>query len=263
MNERHETAHLEDAMKESADATEKQRPEKAIDAYGLPAHGFGSKTKGEPRPGPASGWRRSHAKERRLKHDELANAKSWSVWKRGGILVISALEDAEAPDGSKEVIPQWHLSMSAGPGKRCSDDDARATLACFWMSGAEEDNHHPGAARHYWMPLDPKRRVDCECKVDEVTITEPDGYRWTNPVDGDCRGCELSAATKGERPCSIHEPPSNATVEVVGVRLPDGTDISVEEYERRQMSRDPEPEGRTGGVIKRAKGSVSHSDGID
>lgn len=25
-------------------------------------------------------------------------------------------------------------------------------------------NHEPGNAKHFWCPVDPSRRVDCECK---------------------------------------------------------------------------------------------------
>ena len=71
------------------------------------------------------------------------------------------------------------------------------------MVGTEEDNHHPGNARHFWLPLDPTKRVDCECKSDEAVITEPDGYQWTNPHnESECRGC-ASASLYG-RPCPLH-----------------------------------------------------------
>ncbi len=71
------------------------------------------------------------------------------------------------------------------------------------MVGAEEDNHHPGNARHFWRPLDPSHRVDCECKEDEVLVTDADGYRWTNPQDGEpCRGCDFESLTG--KPCPLH-----------------------------------------------------------
>ncbi|MDQ3276599.1 MAG: hypothetical protein M3Q39_16610 [Actinomycetota bacterium] len=52
------------------------------------------------------------------------------------------------------------------------------------------------------LPVDPDRRVDCECKLDEQTIVEADGYQWTTPADGPCRGCEFEL-TIG-KPCTIH-----------------------------------------------------------
>lgn len=125
------------------------------------------------------------------------------AWTRKGAVVISALEQAELPDKSGEG-PQWHLSVSY-KGKRPRDTDVRATLRAFDMRNAEEDNHHPGIARHFWLPVDPAHRVDCECKEDEEVITEPDGYRWTNPRPGDgpCRGCEMERLQG--RPCPIHK----------------------------------------------------------
>jgi hypothetical protein len=87
-------------------------------------------------------------------------------------------------------------------GKRAKQKQIRRALRAFGMVGAEQDNHHPGNVRSFWRPLDPERRVDCQCKVDEQIIVEPDGYTWTNPVDGDCRGCELEQLMG--RPCPLH-----------------------------------------------------------
>lgn len=67
---------------------------------------------------------------------------------------------------------------------------------------SEVDNHHPGVAVHLWLPVDPAHRVTCECKDDEQTITEPDGYTWTTPVGGPCRGCELQQLLG--HPCTVH-----------------------------------------------------------
>lgn len=133
-----------------------------------------------------------------------------SVWRSGPITVVSSLQMADLPDRSG-VGPQWHVSIS-NSGKRPKPHHVRRALRAFGMVGAEEDNHHPGNARHFWLPCDPAHRVDCECKVDEVTIVEPDGYRWTNPVGAaalECRGCEHERvmATLGRAaPCPIHLP---------------------------------------------------------
>lgn len=146
----------------------------------------------EKRPPKHSGWFESRNKA--IAVAEFVKASSFSVWLRRGVTVISASIRAHAPDGSKEVIPQWHLSFRAD-GRRCNDEEVRLGLASFGIAGAEEDNHHPGGgARHFFMPVDPKRRVDCECKTDERTIVESDGYRSTTSIDGPCSGCELVAA---------------------------------------------------------------------
>jgi hypothetical protein len=125
-----------------------------------------------------------------------------SGWRRGRLYVVSALELAEAPDGSKETIPQWHLSVSRS-GVRCNLDEVQATLRDFDMVTAEQDNHHPGVARHYWLPVDPARRVDCECKEGERLVVDPDGYPWSNDADpAKCRGCEIQRLMG--RLCLLH-----------------------------------------------------------
>lgn len=127
-----------------------------------------------------------------------------SAWSRtsSGVFVISSLQMAELPSG-KGTGPQWHVSVSR-LGKRPRDIDVRAALRAFGLVGAEEDNHHPGIARQFWLPVDPRHRVDCECKAEEEVVVEADGYRWTNPRPGEgpCRGCELARA-KGTT-CSLH-----------------------------------------------------------
>jgi hypothetical protein len=124
-----------------------------------------------------------------------------SAWQRGPACAISALELAEYPDGNG-FGPQWHVSVSR-MGKRPKWNDVRATLRAFGIvTDAEEDNHHPGNARHFWVPLDPARRVECQCKADEDLVVDPDGYVWTNPKDGACRGCEFSALIG--KPCPLH-----------------------------------------------------------
>ena len=135
------------------------------------------------------------------------------VYRRGKIRVVSSLDDAQLPDGSGERGPQWHVSISRA-GKRARPEDVSIALRAFGLVGAEEDNHHPGVARHYWLPVDPARRVACECKANEETIREADGYEWTNPTDAPCRGCEFERE-RGRR-CPIHNPAPGLTVQ----RLP-------------------------------------------
>jgi hypothetical protein len=123
-----------------------------------------------------------------------------SAWRSGPIVVISAVNMAELPDKSG-VGPQWMISITAR-GKRAKPHHIRRALRAFKMEGAEEDNHHPGNVRSFWLPLDPRHRVECECKEEEATITEPDGYKWTNPHDGACRGCEYESMFG--KPCPLH-----------------------------------------------------------
>ena len=125
-----------------------------------------------------------------------------SRWMRGRVLVLSALEDVEYPDGRGRG-PQWHISISRS-GRRPSESDVRCALRSFRMVGTEEDNHHPGVARHFWLPVDRARRVDCECKVEDEVIREPDGYTWSNPrgMGEACQGCAYGALHG--KPCPLH-----------------------------------------------------------
>lgn len=134
-----------------------------------------------------------------LRRDPLTVAIS--RWQKGAVVALSALIHCELPDGSGRVGLTWHASVSR-LGKRPRPRDVEHFLRDFRLAKAEEDNHHPGAARHFFLPLDPAERRDCECKTTETTLTEPDGYRWTNPIDGPCRGCEY--ARIGGKPCPVH-----------------------------------------------------------
>lgn len=125
-----------------------------------------------------------------------------------GTQVLSSLVIAELPRGGA-VGPQWHVSVvdrSAEIPARPTAAQLRLARCAFDVLTAEEDNHHPGAARQFWVPVDPRERRDCECKTTEVQVVEADGYRWSNDPDT-CRGCELERGMRlvGEtRPCPIH-----------------------------------------------------------
>lgn len=175
-------------------------------------------------PGPKSGWIRKKAIERRLPADLLEQSLDLAVYDRHGIRAISTVVMAKAPNGP-EVIPQYHISFSLIAGEaRATDRDCAVCLASFHLTGADEDNHEPGRARHFWMPLDPRHRVECECK-DETIIVEPDGHRWSTPRDGsECYGCNHEADMRAhgvERPCTIHGSHSiKGLLEVGPVREP-------------------------------------------
>ena len=114
----------------------------------------------------------------------IPNVISQSMWTDGRLSVVSS-----------------HVSVSRF-GKRPKPAELARAQREFSIRGWEEDNHHPGHARHYFRPVDPAERVDCECKSNETTHVEPDGYRWTNPTDEPCRGCEFAA--QHGKTCPIH-----------------------------------------------------------
>ncbi len=145
--------------------------------------------------------------------------------RRQKLVALSSVGPMQAPDGSGDIIDTWHLSVAArvvnAAGKQ---EPVRPTVEQFehlldtWaITEFEIDNHHPGSAQHLMIPVDPARRVDCECKANETVIVEPDGYTWTNPVDGPCRGCEHERMTG--RPCPLHPNPVTATTNLTRSRL--------------------------------------------
>lgn len=132
-----------------------------------------------------------------------------SVWHApDGMRVISSLCLAALPGTQDQAGPTWHVSVSV-LGRRPTDAEFQAALAAFGMLEGDEDNHHPGVARHVFMPLDPAYRKVCECKTDETLVTEPDGYAWSNSTEG-CRGCEYEQIMLHRdlphNRCPIHKP---------------------------------------------------------
>lgn len=119
-----------------------------------------------------------------------------AAWRsHDGIIVVSSLERAYLPgSGDPPLVgPQWLVSVSRSTGgidARCrtTDEDLARVVGCFDMPAFDEDNHHPGVARHLWCPVDPQYRQACECKLTETTVTDGH-YRWTTDQDEECRGC--------------------------------------------------------------------------
>ncbi len=120
-------------------------------------------------------------------------------WQSGPVCVISTLDMAKLPR-REDVGPQWHISIT-NCGKRPKPHHVRRALRAFEMVDAELDNHHPGNAQHYFMPVDPAMRVSCECADGEALVTEPDGYQWSSDPTV-CRACEIAHVVN--RPCPTH-----------------------------------------------------------
>lgn len=131
----------------------------------------------EKRPGPE--WEEAPDIDMNALRRRLGSPASVSsAWTRGRFRAISTLEPSgELPKGG--VGPQWLVSISRRGRRRPTSEECRRILRQFRMVGAEEDNHEPGIARKFWMPVDPNERVDCQCKADEEQVVEPDGYTWS------------------------------------------------------------------------------------
>lgn len=124
-----------------------------------------------------------------------------SAWVCGPVQVLSSLSEMKMPDGDGSG-PQWLVSITH-KRKRPKQHEVRRTLRAFGMTEAEEDNHGQGNARSFFLVVDPARRVGCECKSDETTMRDSDGYKFTVADDpAECGGC-LLVALHG-RPCPRH-----------------------------------------------------------
>lgn len=149
------------------------------------------------------------------RHGQLVPERGFSAWpapvvdgtafrSADGLVVCSSLSQAYLPGTDHEVGPQWHVSTSAGSfseRRRPTDEELLRVIVAFSLPAFEEDNHHPGVARHLWCPVDPAFRGICECKLTEITIVEPDGYEWTTEAEH-CRGCEYERRFR--KPCPVH-----------------------------------------------------------
>lgn len=124
---------------------------------------------------------------------------------------ISSLNPMRLPATGRTGLT-WLVSVTRitedGGADRPSEAQARLVRCAFGMLDAEEDNHHPGNSRHFFLPVNPAERVPCECKAGETQVVEPDGYRWSKDEAGPCAGCDLARtmaeAGQTPRPCPEH-----------------------------------------------------------
>lgn len=76
---------------------------------------------------------------------------------------------------------EWHVSVSGhrrtgyAPPSRMGLNKA---LVDFGMLGADEDNHLPGVARHFWLNVGQTTQAPCDCKATEKPHDEGDGFIW-------------------------------------------------------------------------------------
>lgn len=157
---------------------------------------------------PHSGWSRYVAPGRPIPE----GLSSWRT--HDGLYAVSGCHVAPLPGTDGEVGPQWLVSVSLlnvrDPASRVhgrpDDEHVARVVAGFAMPAFDEDNHHPGVARHLWCPHDEAARLACECKVTETVVVEPDGYTWTTDSEGECRGCAYEQLFGPAHPCPLHHP---------------------------------------------------------
>jgi hypothetical protein len=123
-------------------------------------------------PRQGSGW----------KHAKTPPNRQCAGYERHGLFVISEVGVMEAPDGSKDSLETWLVSVSRRGASMPNDKDVKRVRRDFDMRQAEENNHFSGISRALFLVVDPARRVECECKTTERVIVRVDGYRYSVPA---------------------------------------------------------------------------------
>lgn len=129
------------------------------------------------------GWVKVATIERKTRHHSGAYAYTH---KEHRIQVISEC-GGYISDADGRTSFQYHFSIAGmGNGRpvRPTPDQYAFALAAFLPSidgnpvWWEEDNHHPGNARHIFVPTFKRDQRPCFCKDNEI-ITDPDGYTYS------------------------------------------------------------------------------------
>lgn len=151
----------------------------------------------ERRPPKWRGWveQRVRATELLAATARVCFARSW--WQRGKVQVVSVLAIFNTALGA-----EWKVALRRTTDSRASPSDLARVLRDFRMTGAEECNPYPSAWRTFYASVEPGRRRS-SLPTTERVITEADGYRWSTPLDGPCRGCMYALAFPAV-PCSVH-----------------------------------------------------------
>lgn len=147
------------------------------------------------------GWRRGP----NVRPDGRALVTSWEHDELGVRVLSNTF--THRSEVTHRVVLTHHISAVACVGQRlerASDAQLAFVLEAFVPRGAdgelvwwEEDNHHPGNARHVFVPTGgPGERAACPCK-DEELVTEDDGYTYS--FDGAYDPGHLGAFLRGER----------------------------------------------------------------
>ena len=69
------------------------------------------------------------------------------------------------------------MSFSMRGQRHLTKKEMNRVIKDWKMEEFEEDNHERGIARKFWMAVDPKYRIPCPCKDEEI-VTEGD-YQWS------------------------------------------------------------------------------------
>jgi hypothetical protein len=110
-------------------------------------------------------------------------------WARGSLFVCSdrIFTTPNSLPGCPDPLDTWLLTASRqyrGSIMLATDADIARVRHDFGCLDAEEDNHEAnGMVRKLFLVVDPRFRMECECKEDETVHRRRDGYVYSQPKD--------------------------------------------------------------------------------
>lgn len=92
--------------------------------------------------------------------------KDFTMWQKGQYRALSSLVYLD--DGHQPLHWEWVVSFSKSSRERLSNVEIAQCLKEFDASDFYEDNHEPGIARKFWLPVEYQYRTACPCKDETV-----------------------------------------------------------------------------------------------
>lgn len=88
------------------------------------------------------------------------------MWQSGQYRALSSLVNID--DGHQPPHYEWVVSFSKSSRETLTDTEVKKCLKEFDALDFEEDNHEPGIARKFFLPVEHKYRKPCPCKDEEI-----------------------------------------------------------------------------------------------
>ena len=130
-------------------------------------------------PKPRTEWKRLSKTPGRNRYESdtvgwLHEASGATVLSSAGVIVFLG---ERSPQHIVSVTQRGPFGLPARP----TDEQVQIALDAFRPinRAVEEDNHMPGNARLFFLPVFKRHQVECECKANEVLRIEPDGYTYS------------------------------------------------------------------------------------
>jgi hypothetical protein len=92
--------------------------------------------------------------------------RDYTMWQSGKFRALSSLVNID--DGHQQPHYEWVVSFSQQDRQTVSDKDIARCLRDFDALDFEEDNHEPGIARKFFLPVEHQYRKPCPCKDERL-----------------------------------------------------------------------------------------------